>query len=172
MAGLSRQIQQLCECERSCVIFHVIVLLLFMIGVLLMVLLMKEVEMSLWERILAWYKCQPDDFILSVMENGNGGGRTWCCSGSQVPKAEIFYSIFQNQGTPSCLGAASSCLLWPGLALPCHALSCLVLSCLGLNVTLFHQIQKMGFIWWGCFNASITLFTIWLITVGAHIGKI
>ena len=50
------------------------------------------------------------------------------------------YSIFQNQGTPSCLGAASSCLVWPRLALPCHALSCLVLSCLGLNVTLFRQI--------------------------------
>ena len=52
----------------------------------------------------------------------------------------ITYSIFQNQGTPSCLGAASSCLVWPRLALPCHALSCLVLSCLGLNVTLFRQI--------------------------------
>ena len=50
------------------------------------------------------------------------------------------YSIFQNQGTPSCLGAASSCLVWPRLALPCHALSCLVLSCLGLNVTLFRPI--------------------------------
>ena len=35
------------------------------------------------------------------------------------------YSIFQNQGTPSCLGAASSCPVWPRLAWPCHALSCL-----------------------------------------------
>ena len=34
-------------------------------------------------------------------------------------------SIFQNQGTPSCLGAASSGLVWPHLAWPCHALSCL-----------------------------------------------
>ena len=65
------------------------------------------------------------------------------------------YSIFQNQWTPSCLGAASPCLVWPRQALPCHALSCLVLSCVGLNVTLFRQIQKMGFIWWGCFNADI-----------------
>ena len=80
-------------------------------------------------------------------------------------------NTFQNQGTPSCLGAASSCLAWPRLALPCHALSCLVLSCLGLNVTLFRQIQKMGFIWWGCFNAFFTLFTIWLITVDNHMGK-
>ena len=48
--------------------------------------------------------------------------------------------IFQNQGTPSYLGATSSCLGWPRLAMPCHALSCLVLSCLGLNVTLFRQI--------------------------------
>ena len=91
MAGLSRQIQQLGECERSRVIFHVIVLLLFMIGILLMVLLMKEVDILYLGWLLAWYKCQHDDFILSVMENGNGGGRTWCCSGSRVPKAEIVY---------------------------------------------------------------------------------
>ena len=45
----------------------------------------------LWGWLLAWYKCQHDDFVLSVMENGNGGGRTWCCSGSWVPKAEIVY---------------------------------------------------------------------------------
>ena len=44
MAGLSKQIQQLGECERSCVIFHVIILLLFLSGVLLMVFLMNEVE--------------------------------------------------------------------------------------------------------------------------------
>ena len=25
------------------------------------------------------------------MENGSGGGRAWCCSGSRVPKAEIVY---------------------------------------------------------------------------------
>ena len=25
------------------------------------------------------------------MENGNGGGRAWCCSGSRVPKAKIVY---------------------------------------------------------------------------------
>ena len=51
-------------------------------------------------------------------------------------------SIFQNQGKPPCLGAASSCLAWPRMALPCHALSCLVLSCLGLNVTLFVKYIK------------------------------
>ena len=45
MAGLSRQIQQLGECERSRVIFHIIVLLLFLSAVLLMVFLMNEVEM-------------------------------------------------------------------------------------------------------------------------------
>ena len=44
MAGLSRQIQQLGECERSRVIFHVIVLLLFLSAILLMVFLMNEVE--------------------------------------------------------------------------------------------------------------------------------
>ena len=44
MAGLSRQIQQLGECERSRVIFHIIILLLFLSGVLLMVFLMDEVE--------------------------------------------------------------------------------------------------------------------------------
>ena len=38
-----------------------------------------------------WYKCHHEDFILSVMEDGNGGGRTWCCSRSRVPKAEIVY---------------------------------------------------------------------------------
>ena len=42
------------------------------------------------------------------------------------------YSIFQNQGTPSCLGAASSCLVWPRLALPGLALPCLVMPCLVL----------------------------------------
>ena len=41
MARLSKQIQQLGECERSRVIFHVIILLL---DVLLMVFLMNEVE--------------------------------------------------------------------------------------------------------------------------------
>ena len=25
------------------------------------------------------------------MENGNSGGRAWCCSGSRVPKGEIVY---------------------------------------------------------------------------------
>ena len=39
MAGLSRQIQQLGECERSRVIFHIIVLLLFLSAVLLMIFL-------------------------------------------------------------------------------------------------------------------------------------
>ena len=37
------------------------------------------------------YKCQHDDFILSVKENGNSGRCAWCCSGSQVPKGEIVY---------------------------------------------------------------------------------
>ena len=44
MAGLSRQIQQLGECERSRVIFHIIVLLLFLSAVLLMIFLMNEAE--------------------------------------------------------------------------------------------------------------------------------
>ena len=44
MAGLSRQIQQLGECERSRVIFHAIILLLFLSGVLSMVFLMNEVK--------------------------------------------------------------------------------------------------------------------------------
>ena len=44
MAGLSRQIQQLGECERSRVIFHSVILLLFLSGVLLIVFLMDEVE--------------------------------------------------------------------------------------------------------------------------------
>ena len=30
---------------------------------------------------------------------------------------------FLNQETPSCLGTASSCIIWPCLAMPCHALS-------------------------------------------------
>ena len=44
MAGLSRQIQQLGECERSRVIFHIIVLLLFLSAVLVMIFLMNEAE--------------------------------------------------------------------------------------------------------------------------------
>ena len=51
-------------------------------------------NLDLWGWLLAcglWYKWQCDDFVLSVMENGNGGGRTWCCSGSRVTKAEIVY---------------------------------------------------------------------------------
>ena len=44
MAGLSRQIQQLGECERCRVIFHIIVLLLFLSAVLLMIFLMNEAE--------------------------------------------------------------------------------------------------------------------------------
>ena len=40
----------------------------------------------------------------------------------------LAYIIFQNQETPSRLGAALSCLAWPRLAMPCHVLSCLVLS--------------------------------------------
>ena len=44
MAGLSRQIQQLGECERSRVIFHSVILLLFLSAILLMVFLMNEVE--------------------------------------------------------------------------------------------------------------------------------
>ena len=120
----------------------------------------------------AWRKCSCASIRIRIQNPCN-----WFMH--SVPVYEILwsnihgqsYSIFQNQRTPSCLGAASSCLAWPRLALPCHALSCLVLSCLGLNVTFFRQIQKMGFIWWGYFNAFFTLFTIWLITVDNHMGK-
>ena len=35
------------------------------------------------------YKLKHNDFILSVMENVDT--RTWCCSGSRVPKSEIVY---------------------------------------------------------------------------------
>ena len=53
MARLSKQMQQLGECERSRVIFHVIILLLFLSGVLLMVFLMNEVEtLSFWDDYL------------------------------------------------------------------------------------------------------------------------
>ena len=79
----------------------------------------------------------PDGYLTGVLYRG-------ILQNTLVPFARHYfgdnYSIFQNQGTPSCLGAASSCLVWPRLALPCHALSCLVLSCLGLNVTLFRPI--------------------------------
>ena len=44
MAGLSRQIQQLGECERSRVIFHLIILVLFMSAIVLLVFLMRGVE--------------------------------------------------------------------------------------------------------------------------------
>ena len=44
MVGLSRQIQQLGGCERSRVIFHLIILILFLSGVLLMIFLMDEAE--------------------------------------------------------------------------------------------------------------------------------
>ena len=44
MAGLSRQVQQLGACERSCVIFHLVILMLFVSAVLLMIFLMKEAE--------------------------------------------------------------------------------------------------------------------------------
>ena len=44
MVGVSRQVQQLGECERSCVIFHLVVLLVFIISILLLAFLMKESE--------------------------------------------------------------------------------------------------------------------------------
>ena len=44
MAGLSRQVQQLGACERSRVIFHLVVLLVFIGGILLLAFLMKEAE--------------------------------------------------------------------------------------------------------------------------------
>ena len=44
MAGLSRQVQQLGACERSRVIFHLVILVLFVSAVLLMIFLMKEAE--------------------------------------------------------------------------------------------------------------------------------
>ena len=47
MAGLSRQIQQLGECERSHVIFHSVILLVFLSGVLLMVFPVNMTEMGL-----------------------------------------------------------------------------------------------------------------------------
>ena len=42
MAGVSRQVQQLGECERSGVIFHLVVLLVFISSILLLAFLMKE----------------------------------------------------------------------------------------------------------------------------------
>ena len=42
MVGVSRQVQQLGECERSRVIFHLIVLLVFISSILLLAFLMKE----------------------------------------------------------------------------------------------------------------------------------
>ena len=44
MAGISKQIQQLGACERSRVIFHLIIAVLFVSAVLLMIFLMKEAE--------------------------------------------------------------------------------------------------------------------------------
>ena len=48
MAGLSRQVQQLGACERSCVIFHLVILVLFVSAVLVMIFLMKEAEALLF----------------------------------------------------------------------------------------------------------------------------
>ena len=42
MVGVSRQVQQLGECERSRVIFHLVVLLVFISSILLLAFLMKE----------------------------------------------------------------------------------------------------------------------------------
>ena len=42
MVGVSRQVQQLGECERSRVIFHLVVLLVFIGSILLLAFLMKE----------------------------------------------------------------------------------------------------------------------------------
>ena len=42
MVGVSRQVQQLGECERSRVIFHLVVLLVFISCILLLAFLMKE----------------------------------------------------------------------------------------------------------------------------------
>ena len=44
MAGISRQIQQLGECERSGLIFHVIALLLFVAAILFIVFLTGKME--------------------------------------------------------------------------------------------------------------------------------
>ena len=44
MEGISKQIQQLGACERSRVIFHLIIVVLFVSAVLLMIFLMKEAE--------------------------------------------------------------------------------------------------------------------------------
>ena len=44
MAGLSQQVQQLGASERSRVIFHLVVLLVFIGGILLLAFLMKEAE--------------------------------------------------------------------------------------------------------------------------------
>ena len=49
--------------------------------------------------------------------------------------------IFQNQGTPSCLGAASSCLVLPGL----------VSSCL---VWIFGNFQSIINVLWICISIS------------------
>ena len=42
MVGVSRQVQQLGECERSRVIFHLVVILVFISSILLLAFLMKE----------------------------------------------------------------------------------------------------------------------------------
>ena len=61
MVRLSRKIQQLGECERPRLIFHLIVLLFFMIGIFLMVFLLKEAEsLSFGEDYLV-----ADDYINS-----------------------------------------------------------------------------------------------------------
>ena len=44
MVGVSRQVQQLGECERSRVIFHLVVLLVFISSILLLAFLMKETK--------------------------------------------------------------------------------------------------------------------------------
>ena len=58
----------------------------------------KGGNLVLWGRLFAcgkWYNWQHDDFILSVMENGNGSGRALCCCHMEVgfPKPKLSTSV-------------------------------------------------------------------------------
>ena len=82
---------------------------------------------------------------------------------------EVFYRIFRNQETPFCLGTTSTGLVWPCLAMPCHALSCLA----WLRAwSFFVKYQKWDSYCGVVLMSIFSLLTIWSITIDNNVGKI
>ena len=79
----------------------------------------QEVVVEITASDTAPFVCKYDKLCTQQMSE-----RSRLYSGRDGPECETMYQcIFQNQGIPSRLGAALSCLAWPRLALPCYVLS-------------------------------------------------